>query len=125
MNKIKITAITILILFCVAAYFFTSRTVVRKVSDPTGKYTAITSVKNYLYFVPMSPGSSGDKPCFVKIIDNKGNNYGEIPVAMLQLVDINWIKNGAYIKFAGNWNFKDKTCYYWSKEDDKIFVKIR
>lgn len=52
--------------------------------DPTGKYTAICSYRTYLSFLPMSPGSSNDKPCFVKIVDSTGENYGEIPVPMMQ-----------------------------------------
>ena len=43
---------------------------------------------------------------------------------MLQLVDIEWSESGAAVKLIGEWNFDQKTCYYWSADGNRqIYVK--
>lgn len=94
------------------------RTVFKTFKDPTGEYTAIVSYRSYLSHIPMMPGSSSDKPGFIKIIDSSGKNYGEMPLPMLQMVyDMSWTKNGAEVMsgLIGEWNFKEDTCWYWNE----------
>ncbi len=101
----------------------THRTFHSKDVSPSGKYTAIYSTNTYLYFLPMSPGSSGDKPCYVKIVDAKGRNCGEIPVPMFQIAGVEWQESGASVPSVGEWNFAAKSCFYWSEDQStKIFV---
>lgn len=95
----------------------------RQVS-PSGGYTAICSFKSYLTSVGMTPGSSSDKPCFVKIVDSSGKNCGEIPVPMIHMAGVEWNDHGAEITLVGEWDFKQGTCYYWSEDQNsQIFVK--
>jgi hypothetical protein len=91
--------------------------------DPSGRYIAIVSYKMYLSFLPMPPGSSSDKACFVRIEGIDGTNYGEIPVPMLQLAAIEWTDTGAEIRVIGEWDFKNKRTYYWAENgNDRIYV---
>ena len=100
------------------------RTIASVTADPSGQYLAVTSYKTYLSMLPMSPGSSSDKPCFVKILKKDGASLGEIPVPMLQMADIEWSTTGASIKLVGEWDFKLKTCYHWAEDGNtKIYVK--
>jgi hypothetical protein len=93
--------------------------------SPSGEYKAIFTYRSYLSFIPMPPGSSGDKPGFVKVIDKTGHDYGELPLDMLNTAEFRWIKYGAKI-FNGEWNFKEGTCYYWnSAGEHQIYVKNR
>ncbi|GAA3588278.1 hypothetical protein [Marinobacter xestospongiae] len=112
----KYAIIFLLVIVLCGCFLAFGRIVYSKESDPTGDYTAIVSYEAYLSFVTMSPGSSGDKAGFVKIINNNGDNLGEMPVEMLQLSRVMWSKNGARIPMIGEWNFKKGTCYYWSKD---------
>ena len=80
--------------------------------------------QNLLIIHPNAPGSSSDKQCFVKIVDSKMRNLGEIPVPMIQLAGIEWSNNKASIRMVGEWDFEKGTCYYWSKGGNRrIFVK--
>lgn len=102
----------------------THRTEHSRVCDPTGRYTAICSYRTYLTLIPMAPGSSSDKPCFVKIVDSMGENYGEIPVPMIQMAGVEWHTNDANIRLVGEWDFIQRTCYYWSEDQNqKIYVR--
>lgn len=100
------------------------RTVFSMTSDPSGKYQAIISYKTYLSMLPMPPGSSSDKPCFVKIVGKDGANYGEMPVPMIQMAGVEWSISGASVRLVGEWDFKAKKCFYWSEDGNKkIYVK--
>ena len=99
------------------------RTIASVSTDPTGQYRAVTSFKTYMSVLPMAPGSSSDKPCFVKILRTDGTSLGEIPVPTCQLADVEWSAAGARIKRVGEWDFARRTCFYWSEDgDDKVFV---
>lgn len=92
--------------------------------SPSGKYDVTVSYRTYLSCLPGSPGSSSDKPCFVRIVGKDGKDYGEIPVPMLQMVDVEWLDQGASIKLVGEWDFERGSCYYWSAGGNrKVFVK--
>ncbi len=71
------------------------RTIHSTERDPSGKYTAIYTYLTYQSIVPTNAGGSSDKPCFVEIIDSKGNSLGEIPVQMLQIAGVTWLSHGA------------------------------
>ncbi|MBB5353360.1 hypothetical protein HNR46_003617 [Haloferula luteola] len=100
------------------------RTEASREIDPTGRYTAIWSYPTYLSFVSMSPGSSSDKPCWVRMIDSRGQNLGEIPVPMLQMAGVEWRESGAEVRLVGEWDFDAGTCYYWSEDgESQVFVR--
>ncbi len=105
-------------------FLFLSKSEYKRLIDPTGRYTAIISIDTFWSSWTSPPGSSRDKPCTVKIINTKtGFNYGEIPVEMLQLVEIIWAESSARIKLVGEWNFEKKSCWYWSNNQHKKSCK--
>ena len=124
MKTFKNLVIVMVVLSGLLLIGVTHRTIHDKEVDPTGKYTAIVSYRTYLSLIPMMPGSSGDKAGFVKIVDVAGKSYGEIPVPMLQMAEIEWHASGAEIFLIGEWDFAKKTCYYWSEDQEhQIFVR--
>lgn len=124
MKRLWIIAGVVLAATSIIAAGIAHKTEFSRQSDPTGKYTAICSYRTYLSFTPMPPGSSSDKPCFVKIVGATGENYGEIPVPMIQMAGIEWNANGAAVTLVGEWDFIQKTCYYWSEDGNrKIYVR--
>lgn len=112
---VTVTALTVILLVF-------NRSIYHKYKDPSGEYTVIISYRSYLSYISTSPGSSSDKPGFIKIINSKGKNCGEIPLPMLQLAEINWVENGAEVKLIGEWNFKDEYCWYWDESGNKEIV---
>lgn len=104
---------TAIVLGGLAWYGLTHRTLAWTQTDPTGRYTAICSNLTYFSFIPMMPGQSSDKPCFVKIVDRDGRSHGEVPVPMLQMAEIEWTPQGGRIKLSGEWDFATRTCRRW------------
>ncbi len=124
MKRRKISMIVMLSLCLIGYFVATSRTLYSTAVDPTGKYTVKVSYQSFLSFIPMTPGSSSDKAGFVEIFDNDSNSMGEMPIAMLQLANIGWHKNGASLKLKGEWDFKKRTCFYWDESGNhKISCK--
>ena len=119
-----------LIAFCVMIVFagyagLSHRTVYAEINHPKGTYKAIVTYRSYLSLLPMSPGSSSDKPGFIRIVDSRGNDLGEIPLPMLQLAGaLEWTSEGAQIPALGEWDIREGSCFYWSeKQDRKIYVR--
>jgi hypothetical protein len=116
----------LLLVAVVLALALNHRTTYREYRDPSGRYLVRISVKTFQSFVPMMPGSSSDKPCFVEIFDRNGESMGRIPVPMLQLVDMEWAPNGAEVKMIGGWDFDKGEYWYWSEDQtEKIVGHIR
>lgn len=111
------------VLFVLLVLALQHRTIVSATHDPTGEYLAITSFKSYLSLLPMPPGSSSDKPCFVKILGKDGASLGEMPIPMCNLASVEWTATGASFGFVGAWDFEKKTCFYWSEDGNtRIYV---
>lgn len=122
--KSKIALLLLVTAAVVSFLFFTSRTVYYTQQDPSGRYTAIVSYNTYRSFTPMMPGSSSDKPGFIKIVDQHNNDLGEIPLPMLQLADLKWTQEGAEVKLIGEWNFTKGYAFYWDETgSERIFVR--
>ncbi|WP_415906652.1 hypothetical protein ACMXYX_06695 [Neptuniibacter sp. QD72_48] len=122
--KLKIALLLLVTIAVISFLFFTSRTVYYTLQDPSGRYTAIISYNTYRSFTPTMPGSSSDKPGFIKIVDQHKNNLGEIPLPMLQLADLKWTQEGAEMKLIGEWNFEQGYAFYWNESgSERIFVK--
>lgn len=100
------------------------KTLYKQYMDPSGRYKAMITYKTYLSLLPMPIGSSSDKPGYVKIVDENGNNLGEIPVPMLQMAEVEWTAEGAEVRLIGEWNFSNNLCYYWDETGNRrIYVK--
>ena len=98
-------------------FLYEHRTVYRVEKDPSGAFTAVVSYRTFYSFIPMPIGSSSDKPGFVEIFDRNNKSMGRLPIAMLQLADIRWKKNGAFINPFHTWDFSDGSCRYTGDTD--------
>ena len=87
-------------------------------TDPSGQYECIKSYRRYLSWLPMPPGSISDKACLVEIKD-RTRSLGRVPVEMIQLADVEWEAKGARIKLIAEWDFENRTCFYWSEDGNK------
>ena len=93
-------------------------------ADPSGRYFAVWSHAPYRYLPLVGLGTDSDSPCLVKIVGDDGRNYGEIPVANMQLAGVAWKPSGAEIQSIGEWDFAAGTCFYWSEDQlGKISVR--
>jgi hypothetical protein len=106
------------------AFALNHKTTFLELRDPSGRYLARITFSTFLSFIPMSPGSSGDKPGFVEIFDRDGESMGRIPVPMLQLSNVQWTPTGAEVLMIGSWDFAKGECYYWTDMGNKkIYVR--
>lgn len=118
LNKsLFISLLSMCLIIGVGFITFNHCTTYRTIMEPNGDYTAVVTFKTYLSFLPMSPGSSSDKAGFIEIFDNESNSLGKMPIPMLQLASIHWHENGAgaSVKTRGEWDFNERTCFYWDK----------
>lgn len=124
-KRLIYTGVFVVLITMVWAFIILPRSEYDTYESPSGEYKAIFTYRSYLAFIPMPPGSSGDKSGFVKVIDKAGHDYGELPLEMLNTAEFRWVKYGAKI-INGEWNFKEGTCYYWNSTGDRqIYVKNR
>ncbi len=90
---------------------------VKRVTSPDGQYVAVGSVKLVFCFVPRMPGSGSDAPRDVEIFTQQGVSLGCIPVPIGWMMDeLEWHENGADIRAHGEWDFRNRTAFYWSKD---------
>ena len=123
MRKKNIYIVSISTLVPITLIGMSFRAVYTTYEDPNGNYIVRITYKKYLEFIGSSPGSSSDKPGYVEILDKtSGKSMGEIPVEMISLAEIKWVKNGAGIKLVGGWDFKKETCFYWDYDTGEKVV---
>ena len=99
-------------LIALVAYGVFGRIEQSREADPSGRYFAVWSHAPYRYLPLVELGADSDSPCLVKIVGDDGRNYGEIPVASMQLAEVQWMPLGAEIKMIGGWDFAAGTCFY-------------
>lgn len=112
-------SLTIVIVFLSLSH----RSIYKSFQSKSGAYKVEITYYTWRSFIPVTPGSSGDKPGFVEIFANDGRSMGRIPVAMVNSVDFTWLPEGAAVKVQGEWNFRQGTCFYWSDNGAQLFVK--
>src|SRR5689334_15534445 len=63
----------------------------RRVTSPDGRFYAVATCPIWQYYVPMSPGSGGDKSGYVTVFTREGKSCGRVPVDMVWMIqDIKW-----------------------------------
>ena len=92
----------------------------RKLS-PDSKYYAVVSYRPFA-------ATDSDAPCFVKIEDKAGRNFGEVPASSIQVSGVSWDGETALMNSRAEWNFKEETCsyVYWNdgrEEWEKVTVR--
>lgn len=106
---------TILVLIMVGAIYLYSREELWRITDPSGKYTAVVSRRRYQGWKMSLPGDGGSGSGYVEIFGSGGESYGRIPVGMVQLAgDIQWqdMDFSASIPDSGYWIFEKHQCHY-------------
>jgi len=121
-DKLPIKGVlAILVVLAMAAGFYLFSTVeVDRFSSPSNDYYVIVSKRRFERFMMRVPGDGGSAPGFIEIVGRSGETCGRIPVATLQLrQDFSWTPSGAEIPLVAEWDFKRRTCFYWSESGDR------
>lgn len=96
----------------------------KRITSPTGRFTAVVSYRNYQTYNPTSPGDTSGKPGFITIYDRAGTSYGRIPLAMIkQADDLKWTDTGAMIPSYCAWNFETREYRYWNSDQTKETIE--
>lgn len=97
-----------------------ARVEVDRLDGPSGDYVAIISERRYQSYLMRAPGDSGGAPGFVEIFNRAGESFGRIPIPLTQMGrEIQFTSTGAEIRAVAEWDFKHRTCYYWTEDQDK------
>ena len=108
-KRLCILAVLLLpvILGCAA---LTATSEFRRIPSPDGRYYAVVSYRSYLSFIPMSPGSSSDKPGFITIYSSDGSSFGRAPIPALQsCYDFRWEPDAAEIRLVARWDLSKRS----------------
>ncbi|BDS07038.1 hypothetical protein NT6N_20780 [Oceaniferula spumae] len=96
----------------------------KRMTDPTGKFTAVVTYRNYQTYIPSAPGDSSGKSGFITIYDHTGTSYGRIPLDMIaQADDLQWTDTGATIPAYCTWNFETRTYRYWNSDQTEETIE--
>ena len=107
-------------IFCAIVFIFVGAQALREVegrseTDPSRRYRAVVTFRNYESWLGRAPGDSSGKPGFITIYGQSGESYGKIPVDMTaQLSDLYWTDTGARIPAFCEWDFDRGTYRYWN-----------
>jgi hypothetical protein len=99
--------LAVLVLFAAFAFVAALRatTELQRLPSPDGRFTAVTEYYTWRSLLPMTPGSSSDRPGFVTIYSSDGHSLGRAPVPMLQLAhDLRWEADAAEIRLVAHWD---------------------
>jgi hypothetical protein len=84
----------------VAALAFSPKEYARA-SSPDGRHVAIAKYRSYLAWLPMSPGSSGDKNGWIVITTIDGKKIGVADVDMVsQIQDLRWTQDSVEVRLV-------------------------
>jgi len=122
---IKVIVALLLVLALASGFCLFSRVEVERFSAQPGDYTVVVSKRRYESFMMRAPGDGRGAPGFIELFDNEGKSCGRIPVPMISCRDdLRWSSAGAEIPLVGEWDFRRRTCYYWSGDQDRqIWVR--
>lgn len=115
----KKALISLFVIFCAIVFTWVGAEALREVegrsdTDPSGKYRAVVTFRNYESWLGKAPGDSSGKPGFITIYGPRGESYGMIPVGVIaQLSDLQWTDTGARIPAHCEWDFDGGTYRYW------------
>ena len=100
----------LLVLFIPVFAALTATTEFRRIPSPDGRYYAVVSYRSYLSHIPMSPGSSSDKPGFVTIHSSDGSSFGRAPIpALNSCYDFRWEPDAAEIRLVARWDLSRRS----------------
>ena len=107
-------------------YGYFGRVVYSSQVDPTGEYRAVVSHRP-IYHLPLPIyrwGVHGDTPAFVTIRERGHRSCGEIPIPSTQDAEVLWADCSAAVPGIGEWDFLERTCFYWvDGGNGKVYTK--
>ena len=84
----------------------------RHVVSPDGRFYAVAFCRAWRAYVPMMPGSSGDKPGYVTVFTRDGRSCGTAPLPLAWMVDeIEWSSNHAELRLVADWDLVSHTVH--------------
>ena len=87
------------------SYFCLPHPEYERVASPDGRYVAVATYPPWAGFVPMMPGSGGDKGGWIEVLGSDGHSYGRIAVPMVSFVrEIEWTPTSAHLKLVHDWS---------------------
>src|SRR5437016_4811008 len=124
-RAVKAVLAVFVVLIIVAGFYLFARVEVDRFRSPSSDYYAVVSERRFERFMMRAPGDGGSAPGFIEIVGRRGESFGCIPVATLQLrQDFSWTPSGAEIPLVAEWDFKLHTCFYWSESQGRqIWVR--
>lgn len=94
----------ILFVAVVVAIFALQKKEYARVQSPDGAFVAIAEYRAFRAWLPMPPGSGGDKPGWVRLVTQNDALVGEASVPMVSLIRyIRWSKEEASITGVASW----------------------
>jgi len=86
----------------------------RRVTSPDGRFYAVATCPIWQYYVPMSPGSGGDKSGYITVFTREGKSCGRVPVDMVWMIqDIKWSATTAELPLVAEWDLTKETVEYF------------
>ena len=77
----------------------------RRVISPDGRFYAAATCRAWRFHVPMTPGSSGDKPGYVTVFTRDGQSCGSARLDMAWMIDeMNWGQTNAELGLVAEWD---------------------
>jgi hypothetical protein len=102
--KLKVAGCVTLIL-ALASLPFVLTAEYRRVTSPDGRFYAVATYPIWQAYVPMSPGSSGDKSGYIAVYTRDGKSCGRVSVEMVWFIqDIQWGVSTAEVPLVADWD---------------------
>ncbi len=80
-----------------------------RVTSPDGRFYALATYPIWQSFVPMAPGSSGDRSGSITVYTAGGSFCGRAPVDMVRFIqDLEWTTNHAEIRLVADWDLSKR-----------------
>lgn len=119
-KRTLLTGIIIFVIFGTMVLWLSQEVEYARFDSPSKNHTAVVSYRRYNSYLPMSPGQSGDKAGFIRIEGKDGRSYGKAKIPMLWMSqDLEWMPNGAALKFVCEWNFSKREYRLWNDSQTK------
>jgi hypothetical protein len=76
-----------------------------RVASSDGRFVAVAEYPRYEAFLPMFPGTAGDKSGTITLFTRDGRKIGTTRVEMVSIVrEIRWTKDEATLPLIANWH---------------------
>lgn len=85
----------------------------RRVASPDGRFYAVASCRAWRAYLPMMPGSGGDKPGYVTVFTWEGQSCGSAPLPLAWMIDeMQWSTARSELRFVAEWDLVAHTVHH-------------